>query len=128
MQAVQEYSKHQSEFPPIKSVPTPPVSSPGNDVVQEYAKHQSDSRPIKSVPAPPVSSPGNDAVLITEADLEGYNGTDNDIPLKHPNTSSSPLSPQRVPRNNKMIAKLSCFFSTWKVSTRWSSLPEIHAC
>lgn len=106
--------------------------------VQEYAKHQSDSPSIKRAPAPPpeVSSPGNDVVLITEADLEGYSGTDNDIrntpTSKHPNTSSSSPSSspslQRVSRNNKMIAKLSCFFSTWKVSTRFSSLPEIHVC
>nr|CAD1822199.1 unnamed protein product [Ananas comosus var. bracteatus] len=74
----------------------------------------------------PTCSPAGDAVLITEADLEGYTvGSSEDLTISsHGN---------RIARARPMIARLSCLFASLKVSGGSSllvshRLPEIRAC
>ncbi|XP_028806498.1 putative dual specificity protein phosphatase DSP8 isoform X2 [Neltuma alba] len=82
-------------------------------VVQNYSKCQ--PSPCIARPTPTPYSPSRDAVLITQADLEGYhNACDAGMQL---------AVVAKVPRTKPMIARLSCLFASLKVSG--SSVPAV---
>lgn len=84
------------------------------EAVQEYKQRRVASTPL---------SPSADAVLITKADLEGYHS-----PCDGKELAIVP----RVARSKPMIARLSCLFSSLKVSGGFSPVPrqltEARAC
>lgn len=94
-------------------------------VVQEYGKRYSNCGAGES--KTPSSSPTIDAVLITEADLEGYYGTTQDNACKELG-----ISCRRAVQARPMKARLSLLFASLKVSsgccTVAGRLPEIRAC
>ncbi|RZC51488.1 hypothetical protein C5167_019918 [Papaver somniferum] len=84
--------------------------------VQDYQRYRLDIARMSS---------SGDGVLITKADLEGYNNSCDD--------SKKQLSVVHKPKKGKpMIARLSCLFAALKVSAGSSSvtgrLPELRAC
>ncbi|WOK93851.1 dual specificity protein phosphatase DSP8 [Canna indica] len=90
--------------------------------VEDFNKQRMEGLSAKSYP---LLLSGGDAVVITEADLEGY-GTGE--------FASRELKPAsyRIARAKPMIARLSCLFSALKATsgcpTVPSRLPEIRAC
>ncbi|XP_039116330.1 phosphatidylglycerophosphate phosphatase PTPMT1-like [Dioscorea cayenensis subsp. rotundata] len=91
--------------------------------VLEYSKLKFESPAVRT--RTPPSSPLGDEVLITEADLEGYeSGKDSRKDLN--------ISLYRSSLAKPMIARLSCLFTSLKVSSSCppvaSQLPEIKAC
>lgn len=87
--------------------------------VQDFKRQELE---VKSSPI--FSSPG-DAVLITEADLEGYYGS--------PEVAMKGLKHvRRIALARPMIARVSCFFAALRASGDVprlpSRLPEIRAC
>ncbi|KAE8729814.1 Leucine-rich repeat family protein / extensin family protein [Hibiscus syriacus] len=85
--------------------------------VLEYSRHQQPAT---------TSSPSADAVMITKADLEGYHSTFDNI------SGKELVVMPRMVRARPMIARLSCFFASLKVSgvsgPVSGRLPEARAC
>ncbi|XP_072977533.1 phosphatidylglycerophosphate phosphatase PTPMT2-like [Typha angustifolia] len=90
--------------------------------VQEFNKKKFE---LPAVRSSPTYSLTGDAVLITEADLEGY-GTDEVV------SKDLSVSTYRVAQPRPMIARLSCLFASLKVSGGCSPvshrLPEMRVC
>lgn len=84
--------------------------------VQNYSKHRPSLSPgARPTPTPMPYSPSRDAVLITQADLEGYHSAcDAGMQL---------AIVTKVPKAKPMIARLSCLFASLKVSG--STVPAI---
>ncbi|ONK69780.1 uncharacterized protein A4U43_C05F26640 [Asparagus officinalis] len=123
-QAVQEYSKRKCEFPAIQS--PPPTNYPAADAVmvteadlegyitsERHRKTPSVSaRRVsrsKSARLSPINSLTGDEVLITDADLEGY-GSDDEA------CKALTVSSYRIIRSKPMISRLSCLFTSLKLS------------
>ncbi|XP_057750120.1 phosphatidylglycerophosphate phosphatase PTPMT2-like [Arachis stenosperma] len=85
--------------------------------VQNYSKRR---------PCSLARSPSWDAVLITKADLEGYQSSGN--------AGMELAIAPKVPKTNPMISRLSCLFASLKTSgnsvpmTRWLPVSESRAC
>ncbi|XP_010924454.1 phosphatidylglycerophosphate phosphatase PTPMT2 [Elaeis guineensis] len=132
--AVQEYSKRKQEFPASQG-PRPSSSLPGDEVLitaadlEGYGTISEDASNDPSLSfcrlSIPTSPLREDEVLITEADLEGYD-THADA------CKDTGVSLNGIPETRPMTKRLSCLFTSFKVSRSGQSaasrLAELRAC